>query len=65
MWTQWGRGSGANWESNNGMYDICVYDRWPVENRCVAQELSAVLCDNLDGWDGSGWVRGRLKRKGI
>ena len=29
----------------------------------IAQELSLVLCDELDGWDGE--VRGRSKREGL
>ena len=29
----------------------------------TAQELSVVLCDELDGWDGE--VRGSSKREGI
>lgn len=30
---------------------------------CIDRELSLVLCDGLEGWDGGG-VGGMLKRKG-
>ena len=31
------------------------------------RELSSVLCDDLEGWDGLGWgqVGGRLEREGL
>ena len=46
------------------MTSVCAIDSW-WKSAVWHRELSALLCDNLDGWDGGGWVRGRLKRKGI
>ena len=38
-----------------------------VEWRAAAYhgELSFMLCDDLEGWDGVGWGGGRFKREGI
>lgn len=34
------------------------------KSKVVKKRTSWVLCGDLDGWDGSGWVAGRSKRKG-
>ena len=58
-------GKGEGGESRGGSTDVCTLPcvGWWVGGRllCGPRELSLVLCDNLEGWDGVG---GRFRREG-
>jgi len=46
-----GGDSGINWENTIDIYTLsCI--KQLVGSRRIAQELSLVLCDNPDGWNG-------------
>ena len=38
-------------------------DKWEADGQ--PRELSLVLCDDLEGWDGGSGGGGRLRREGI
>ena len=46
-----GGDSGINWESTTDIYTLPGVKQL-VGSCCIAQELSSVLCDNPDGWNG-------------
>ena len=41
-----------------------VWNRWLVRSAVLHRELSLVLCDDLEGWDGWGWGTGREVQEG-